>query len=370
MSRIRTIKPEFWTDDLLGSLSRDVRMLFIATWNLADDEGLLRWSAPYLKGAVFPFDDDLSIKDVEKCMVALSTAGIMFPYNGGRSQQPLAYIVNFHKHQKINRPSPSKLPPPSLQDVRVRDMYAARDQLICHLCDGSIDENANGGDIDFCVSVDHITPVSKGGSDYPSNIKAAHLTCNKGRGNRSIEEYRAIVMSGKTHAQRRNPERFTHISHDSSLSNSVSQSVNASDQDREGEREQEGKRNSEPIGSDASASRDIRGELFGQGLETLARITGKTPDSCRSLVGKWLKSVNDEAIHVKAAIQDAERNRVADPVAWINRALSPYQGNRNGNSVHDAAKRQLEQFRALNQSEPSGLRDGTSENPVRLLSSR
>jgi hypothetical protein len=53
MARIRTIKPEFWEDDVIGSLSRDARLLFIATLNLADDEGLLRWSAAYLKASAF-----------------------------------------------------------------------------------------------------------------------------------------------------------------------------------------------------------------------------------------------------------------------------------------------------------------------------
>jgi uncharacterized protein YdaU (DUF1376 family) len=82
------------------------------------------------------------------------------------------------------------------------------------------------------------------------------------------------------------------------------------------------KKGSEATASDASAS-DPRTKLFSESLKTLARITGKTPDSCRSIVGKWLKSVNDEAIHVIAAIEDAERNRIADPVAWINRTLNP-----------------------------------------------
>lgn len=90
--------------------------------------------------------------------------------------------------------------------------------------------------------------------------------------------------------------------------------------------------NTETESSEAKASgadappRDIRADLFGKGLKALAVMTGKTPDSCRSLVGKWLKAVNDEAIHVLGAIEDAERNRVADPVAWINQALAPKSG--------------------------------------------
>lgn len=77
-------------------------------------------------------------------------------------------------------------------------------------------------------------------------------------------------------------------------------------------------KNPEPNGS---APADIRDRLFKIGLETLCRITGRTPDSGRSLIGMWLKRVQDEAIHVLAAIEDAERNRIANPVPWINQRL-------------------------------------------------
>lgn len=223
MPRIRTIKPEFWTDDLLGSISREARLLFIAAWNVADDEGLLRWTAPTLKGAVFPFDDDIGIPEVEQYMRELETCEVIFAYVGGRSQQKLAYIVNFLKHQKINRPGPSKLPPPPLQSAAVKEMYAKRDGHLCHLCGGEIDKTPVKDDGDFFISVDHLKPVSQGGQDYPSNIRAAHMTCNKGRGNRSREEYMALVMNGKTVAQVRYPHRFTHIVVSDSLNDSVTE---------------------------------------------------------------------------------------------------------------------------------------------------
>jgi hypothetical protein len=221
MPRIRTIKPEFWTDDLLGTLSREARLLFIGAWNQADDEGLLRWTAPTLKGAIFPFDDDIGITEVEGYMRELEACEVIFPYLGGRSQQKLAYIVNFLKHQKINRPSPSKLPPPSIQSPVVQEMYAKRDGYACHLCGGEVDKLPTKYDGDFCASPDHLQPVSRGGGDYPSNIRTAHVTCNKGRGNRSREEYLALIMKGKTAAQFRYPERFMHVVVSDSLSDSV-----------------------------------------------------------------------------------------------------------------------------------------------------
>jgi hypothetical protein len=84
--------------------------------------------------------------------------------------------------------------------------------------------------------------------------------------------------------------------------------------------------------------------LFNKGLKSLAAMTGKTPDSCRSLLGKWLKSVNDEAIHVLGAIEDAQRNRVADPVSWINRALQTHGANDGKRSVQEAAMELADRF--------------------------
>lgn len=127
------------------------------------------------------------------------------------------------------------------------------------------------------------------------------------------------------------------------------------------------KEDSEAKASDAKAS-DPRTQLFNKGLETLARITGKTPNSCRATVGMWLKSVNDEAIHVLGAIEEAERNRVVDPVAWINRVLQPKQGNRNGQANSNGLSRALAGLREhvgdIDRSEEGGV------PPPRLLSHR
>lgn len=112
MARIRSIKPEFWDDDVVGSISRDARLLFIATWNFADDEGRLRWTPVYLKSQVFMYDDDITVDDVARLMAELIAAGFVTPYTAGRSQQQLAFVTNFKRHQKPNRAQPSKLPPP------------------------------------------------------------------------------------------------------------------------------------------------------------------------------------------------------------------------------------------------------------------
>lgn len=93
--------------------------------------------------------------------------------------------------------------------------------------------------------------------------------------------------------------------------------------DRKGEEGKGEDRNSDAIASGADAPRDVRSELFGRGLQTLARLTGKGPDACRSFVGKCLKAASDDAVTVLGLIEDAERNRVVDPSAWIAARLKP-----------------------------------------------
>lgn len=128
---------------------------------------------------------------------------------------------------------------------------------------------------------------------------------------------------------------------------------------------------SEANASGGSPPADFRTELFGRGLKALAEMTGKTPDSCRSTVGKWLKMVDDEAIHVLAAIDDCQRNRQADPVGWIFKVLQTHgkfhgkarSGGTGRDTIQDAIGRQLARF----EREASGDDEAGSDSP-RLLS--
>lgn len=240
MGRIRTIKPEFWEDEVVGLLSREARLLFIATWNLADDEGLLRWSAPYLKSSAFIFDDDIDVAAVQRLMDELVESELIHPYKSGKAKQSCAYIMGFHKHQKINRPSPSKLTPPSLQNPETRKMYGDRDGWTCHLCGGDIDKAGYGSNENFHVAIDHLIPESKGGSDYPSNLKAAHATCNKGRGDRDIKDYRDLLRKNKTAAQFRFPERFSESLIEELDESSLTEGEGEGDREKERELEGDG----------------------------------------------------------------------------------------------------------------------------------
>lgn len=68
---------------------------------------------------------------------------------------------------------------------------------------------------------------------------------------------------------------------------------------------------------------DARTALFRDGLQTLQALTGKPERPTRTLLGRWLSAAGDDAKRVHTAISQAAENRVADPVAWIEKALKP-----------------------------------------------
>jgi 5-methylcytosine-specific restriction endonuclease McrA len=216
VARIRSIKPDFWDDDAVGALSRDARLLFVATWTFADDEGLVRWSPSYLKASAFMYDDDITENDIQKWMSELEESGFVFSYATGRVRQRTGFIINFRKHQRIDKPQPGKLPPPPCDEPEVILMYARRDLFTCHLCGEPVNREMavrpgqNVYDPDRPPdltgrnpSPDHLIPRSQGGSDYPTNIRTSHVSCNKGRGSRSLPKPK--VKAPKTRSK--NPPR-------------------------------------------------------------------------------------------------------------------------------------------------------------------
>jgi len=179
--RIRTIKPEFWGDEEVGAMTLASRLLFIASWNLADDEGILRWNPQYINSSVFAYDD-FSPELVAEWMREIVDAKMVFSYLGGKSKQRLGFIVRFREHQRINRPQPGRLIPPSIQSRATKMMYGFRDRFRCGICGEEITEPHG----DHMLSLDHIVPRSKGGTDHPTNIQSSHLSCNKSRGNKDL----------------------------------------------------------------------------------------------------------------------------------------------------------------------------------------
>jgi hypothetical protein len=111
MARIRSVKPEFWTDEDLADLSRDARLLYIGLWNIADEHGRLRGDPRYVKGQLFPYDDDLSREAVDGLVDELAKVGKVVRYQAKGSSY--LFLPTLHKHQRLDTAKvPSRLPAP------------------------------------------------------------------------------------------------------------------------------------------------------------------------------------------------------------------------------------------------------------------
>ncbi|WP_183407723.1 hypothetical protein [Nocardioides marmoriginsengisoli] len=112
MARIRTIKPEFFTSLSNADLSIPARLTFIGLWTHADDEGRCVDDARLIKAAVWPLER--SVKAIESDLDELAESDKIHRYtNAGRR---FLFITEWLTHQRINRPSPSKFPPPDGDD--------------------------------------------------------------------------------------------------------------------------------------------------------------------------------------------------------------------------------------------------------------
>jgi hypothetical protein len=109
MPRIRTIKPEFAQSESMGRVSREARLLFVLLWTQCDDSGRTRAASRMLASLLYPYDEDapelidgwLAELDREGCIVRYQVDGDTY-----------LEVAKWLKHQKIDRPSKSKLPDP------------------------------------------------------------------------------------------------------------------------------------------------------------------------------------------------------------------------------------------------------------------
>ena len=104
--RIRTIKPEFWTNERMAALSEFTRLLAIGLLNYADDEGYFNANISLIRGSLFPFADESkkilgSIQDLSRLdFIRLAES------EDGRKY---GWIVHFDEHQRVDKPKPSKI---------------------------------------------------------------------------------------------------------------------------------------------------------------------------------------------------------------------------------------------------------------------
>lgn len=122
VARIRTIKPEFWSNDRLSELPVETHMFAAALLNYCDDEGYFHAHEKKLGIELFPLRDDYRSCTVH--LQHLSKVGFITLHKGydGRTY---GHVVKFKQHQVINKPSASKIKHLVMDCESLRDDYGS-----------------------------------------------------------------------------------------------------------------------------------------------------------------------------------------------------------------------------------------------------
>lgn len=98
MARIRSVKPELWNDPDFVACSPLARLLFVGTWNYADDYGVLKDDPDRLRLQILPGD----AVDAH-ALVAELVAGRFLERKVAADGTPVLVIRTFLTHQKIDK---------------------------------------------------------------------------------------------------------------------------------------------------------------------------------------------------------------------------------------------------------------------------
>ncbi|MEU1476146.1 hypothetical protein [Streptomyces sp. NPDC005760] len=109
MARIRTIKPEAFFSESLAEVSVEAERTFFGLLTQADDHGRHRDNAAIIAGLLWPLRAEHTSVHVEDDLQQLANAGLLCRYTGCDGRRYL-HVVTWSEHQKIDKPSQSRLP--------------------------------------------------------------------------------------------------------------------------------------------------------------------------------------------------------------------------------------------------------------------
>ncbi|MGW4492318.1 hypothetical protein [Streptomyces sp. NPDC004376] len=109
MARIRSIKPEAFVSESLAEVTVEAERTFFGLLTQADDHGRHRDNAAIIAGVLWPLRAEHTSVHVEDDLQQLANAGLICRYTGCDGRRYL-HIVTWSQHQKIDKPSQSRLP--------------------------------------------------------------------------------------------------------------------------------------------------------------------------------------------------------------------------------------------------------------------
>jgi hypothetical protein len=96
-----------------------IRWTFVGLPGYLDDQGRGEDDPRLVKAELYPLDDDMTPKAIEKHLAIIAATGPLCRYTvAGRT---FLHMVSWAEHQRVNRPSPSLFPPCPVHDGSVND---------------------------------------------------------------------------------------------------------------------------------------------------------------------------------------------------------------------------------------------------------
>lgn len=109
MARIRTVKPDLFINERVAACSVTAVVTYVGLFTQADDHGRHRDNAAIIAGVLWPLRAEHTPVHVEDDLQQLADAGLVCRYTGCDGKRYL-HITGWFEHQKIDKPSQSRLP--------------------------------------------------------------------------------------------------------------------------------------------------------------------------------------------------------------------------------------------------------------------
>lgn len=210
MARIRSIKPEFWTDSFMVQLPPLARLIYIALWTAADDHGLIPDEPERLAMEVMPKEDALVFDDWFQFFEASGRIELL-AVEGSTYYR----IAKWEAHQRVDKPSKSRISREGSRKVaiplgvrrKVAEKYGCapgeRVDAQCYYCGAfgqvhwhKLSSGRPSGWVTFPgLELDHLQAESEGGETAAENFVLACRSCNRSKGTKHWIDYLCDVNS-------------------------------------------------------------------------------------------------------------------------------------------------------------------------------
>jgi hypothetical protein len=110
VARIRSLKPETFQSETLANVSLEAERTFLGLSTQADDRGRFRWQPKTLNGVLWSERGNHQVAKFELELAELISEHALCRYVGCDGKI-YGHLVRWDSHQKVDKPSPSRIPP-------------------------------------------------------------------------------------------------------------------------------------------------------------------------------------------------------------------------------------------------------------------